>query len=384
MIVCTSICSNYLPKAMVLAKSLKETNPDTKFLVCLVEREIPKEAEQFKYFDYVILAKDMGFDNFDKFIFKHSIVEAATSVKGNIFIYMFEKFKDEDKFVYLDPDIKIYSELKELNEALDHNEIVLTPHLTIPEDIKDAVMDNELCSLQHGVFNLGFLGLKRGEESKRFAQWWATRLDMFCYDDIPRGIFTDQKWIDLAPGFFNVFILKHPGYNIAPWNVSKRKLTFEENTYYVNGQPLRFFHYSGFDSGANEAMINKYVPNLKDPIYSIRDIYVKEMNELGQADLGKLLWTYDYFNSGEKIERISRIIYRDIPELYYKYENPFKLNNDEFKEHETSSSEVISQQINELKRELEEIKNSKGWKLIKLLKTSNFFYSTYKLYKKLK
>jgi hypothetical protein len=359
---------------MVLAKSLKATNPEVKFLVCLVEREIPKEAIEYKYFDYIILAKDMGIENFDRFIFKHSIVEAATSVKGNIFIYMFNKFKGESKFVYLDPDIKVYGELKELNEILDENEIVLTPHLTISEDIKDAVMDNELCALQHGVFNLGFLALSRGEEGERFAKWWASRLDMFCYDDIPKGIFTDQKWVDLAPCFFNTYILKHPGYNIAPWNLSKRKISLQNGAYYVNDEPLRFFHYSGFDSGANEGMINKYVPNLKDSVYTLRDVYVKEMQDLGQNELGKIPWSYNYYHSGQQINRISRILFRDIPELWYKYENPFELSDQEFEKYRNKSGEPNQEELKSVKRELDEMKNSKAWKIVQKLKGNKLIY----------
>ena len=45
--------------------------------------------------------------------------------------------------------------------------------------------------------------------------WWAERLYLFCYDDIQNGVFTDQKWIDLAPCFFDTYIFKHHGYDFA-------------------------------------------------------------------------------------------------------------------------------------------------------------------------
>jgi hypothetical protein len=331
MIVTTSICANYLPKAMVLAKSVKESDPSIKVIICLLEKEVHSAAKSFEYFDEVILAKDLGFENFEKFIFKHSIVEASTAVKGQLFVYLQKSFLDESKFVYLDPDIQVVSELKELNHALNYNSIVMTPHLCHPEDIMDAVMDNELSALQHGVFNLGFLAISRSQESEEFINWWASRLGMFCYDDIPKGIFTDQKWMDLAPCFFNVHILKHPGYNVAPWNVSKRKVTLNENKeYIVNGEALRFFHFSGFDSGANEGMINKYVPDKINAIYKLRDGYVEELNKMGQEQLGNERWSYDYYNNGVKIDRQARIIFRDVLELPYKYQEPFNESNEEF------------------------------------------------------
>ena len=42
MVVFTSICMNYLPKALVLGESLKKHNKDVKFVVVLLEREIPE------------------------------------------------------------------------------------------------------------------------------------------------------------------------------------------------------------------------------------------------------------------------------------------------------------------------------------------------------
>ncbi|MEV5027352.1 glycosyltransferase [Paenibacillus sp. LPE1-1-1.1] len=330
MIVTTSICANYLPKAMVLAKSIKLVLPEVKFIVCLLEREVHPAAQSFEYFDEILLAKDLGYEDFDRFIFKHSIVEAATSVKGQLFVYLLDHYKQESKFVYLDPDIEVLSPLTELDEALDKHGVVLTPHLCHPEDIMDAVMDNELSALKHGVFNLGFLAISRAtEEGRKFAEWWASRLAMFCYDDIPRGIFTDQKWVDLAPAFFNVHILKHPGYNAAPWNLSKRKMILDQQgNYIINNLPLRFFHFSGFDSGANEGMINKYVPDLKNAVYTLRDNYVKEMKKMGQNELGKAPWSYEYYESGEKIAREVRIKFRDIPEMPYMYPQPFKQSNE--------------------------------------------------------
>ncbi|WP_337104129.1 glycosyltransferase [Paenibacillus sp. YIM B09110] len=359
MIVTTSICANYLPKAMVLAKSVKETNPDIKFVVCLLERHTHPAAEAYEYFDEIVLAKDLGFEHFEKMIFKHSIVEASTAVKGQLFVYLWETYSEENKFVYLDPDIQVYDELVEMTEALDRHGIVLTPHLCHPEDIMDAVMDNELSALQHGVFNLGFLAIGRtaSGEGERFIRWWASRLAMFCYDDIPRGIFTDQKWIDLAPCYFDVYILKHPGYNVAPWNLSKRKITYTQG-FQVNGEKLRFFHYSGFDSGANEGMIKKYVPDKSNAVYQLRDAYVQDLNARGQDQLGRTPWSYDCYYDGKPISRAARISYRDVPELFYVVDNPFNKNDSFYLNYQSihqSAQQVIRQGKNLIKRLLKRV-----------------------------
>ena len=147
----TSICTNYAHTARTLAESVKKNIPDAKFLVCLTEREVP-ESMECEYFDDVILSKDMWEGNFNRYIYKHAIVEASTSVKGHFFKYIINNYPDENKFVYLDPDCFVYSDFTELRELLDTRPIILCPHLLQPGNI-----DMELSSTAHGVYNLSLI-----------------------------------------------------------------------------------------------------------------------------------------------------------------------------------------------------------------------------------
>lgn len=331
MIVCTSVCSNYLPKAMVMAKSLKKYHPSCKVVVCLVEKEIPKEAKDSPYFDYIVLAKDLGFPNFNAFIFKHTIVEASTAVKGRLFLYLLNHFTEEKSFIYLDPDILILGPFEELENALTIHPIIVTPHLLHPEDTLRSIKCNEISTLKHGIFNLGFLAIQRSKEAKRFINWWADRLDVLCFDDKTRGIFTDQKWVDLAICFFDTHILKHSGYNVAPWNLSKRKIQPKGNKEYLaNDEKLRFFHFSGLDSGACDRMIQYFVPDRNNAVYTIRQLYQRELVATEKIGLGSIPWSFDTYHSGEKISKDSRLVYRNSPALQKKYKNPFAKSNKAF------------------------------------------------------
>lgn len=330
MIFFTSINYNYFSKASLLAQSVKAVYPGSLFIVMLTEREINDEIKPTKDIDQIILTKDIGFGTYEKFIFKFNVVEACTAVKGQAFDYIFNNFEEHNKVVYLDPDICLYSKMDELEKNLESKEIILTPHLSSPENkdtfkaTVEAVMDNELAALKHGVYNLGFLALKKGKESTKFVDWWKSRLEMFCYNDIPNGIFTDQKWCDLAPAFFDVSILKHPGYNVAPWNISNRLIKKVAGQYTSNEQPLRFFHFSGFDSGANEAMIMKY-SNSKDVI-KLRDEYVEKLRKFGKQTK-TIPWSYNYYLSGETIDPQIRRMYRENPNIFNNIYDPFFESN---------------------------------------------------------
>ncbi|WP_216828249.1 LamG-like jellyroll fold domain-containing protein [Alkalihalobacterium elongatum] len=312
LIFCTSICANYLPKAKVLAKSIKKFHPNSKVIICLVESDIHPTAEKFSYFDKVILAKDLEIENFNKFIMKYNALEASTAVKGALFSYLLRTYKHNNKFIYLDPDIYVMDTFNELNSILEKHSIVVTPHTLEPEDKNHitAIRGNEIQLLQKGTFNLGFLAISRSPNSERFISWWSDRLSQYCYDDTPNGLFTDQKWVNLAPCFFDVFILKHPGYNVAPWNLSKRSIHRSENELLVNNKRLKFVHFSGFDSGANLKVTKLYVPDQSNPIYTIYNQYVNELIEMGQGKMKNIRWSYERNKNDKKVKKAPQIKYQ--------------------------------------------------------------------------
>ena len=322
MIIFTSICTNYAHKARSLAESVKRNIPDAKFFVCLTEREVP-ETMNSPYFDEIILSKDMWEGNFNRYIFKHAIVEASTSVKGQFFKYIIEHYPEEDKFIYLDPDCYVYSDFVELRELLNTRPIVLCPHLLQPGNI-----DMELSSTAHGVYNLGFLGVNRSEEAVKFIHWWADRLYLFCYDDILRGIFTDQKWIDLAPCFFDVEILKHKGYDFATWSLLDCGMTKENGMYFVKGDPLRFIHFSGYGATIEKCM-RDWLPEGDHPFKELYAEYSKVHEENNEDQVSKTAWSYSRYYSGEEIDDELRVKYRSNNDVMFGIEDPFALSNKE-------------------------------------------------------
>jgi hypothetical protein len=325
MIYFTSICSNYLPKAMTLAESVKRHCPDAHFVLCLVEREVPDVARDFPHFDEIILAKDAGWDDFDTFMFRHSIVEASTAVKPRFMIHLTERYPDADKFVYLDPDVRVYGEFVELRELLDEHSIVLAPHLLRPGNI-----DMEISSLAHGSYNLGFLAISRSENSRRFLQWWADRLFLFCYDDKARGIFTDQKWIDLVPSFFDCHILKHHGYDFATWSLLGSDLREVNGEYVVNGDRLRFIHFSGLDSGTIDKAIGWWLTDDNRATFvALYTEYLALLEQHGQSVIGKTPWSYGTYASGDKIANAARVVYRS-PEWWERVPRPFEATDATF------------------------------------------------------
>ena len=327
----SSLTNNYLPKVRILAKTLKKYHPDWFFHIVLNE-PIPEGVDlRDELFDSLISINDLGIPEIEKWIFQHKLTEICTAVKGHTAAFLF-KNKGADKVIYLDPDIAVFNSLQPIADLLDHHPIILAPHVNKPDTEMQDIINNEIGSLRWGVFNLGFFAVSNSSVGNEFIDWWKERLLYFCRDDIPYGLFTDQRWCDLVPVFFEqLYILRDPGYDVATWNLSHRDLSMNpDGTLLIDGIPLRFYHFSGYDSGAGTFMVDYFVSKGRNKIVKeIWDWYAAQLKTSGQGEFGKLEWSYDHFDNGEKITQDMRSIYGTRTDLQDHFPNPFDTHRED-------------------------------------------------------
>lgn len=325
MLAFTSVTKSYIPKARVLAQSLKAHNPDWKLHV-VISDDLPSDfALEREPFDEVILIQDLPVDNWKSWAFGHSVVELCTAVKGPT-ARMLARKPSVDKIVYLDPDIKVFASLAPLEQMLDHSSVLLTPHLLDPETDEQGVLDNEICTLQHGVYNLGFFAARCDGQGLQFVDWWADRLQRHCIADIPRGLFTDQRWCDLAPCFFDrLQIVRDRGYNVATWNIAYRRLSQMNGGRFLAGDvPLRFYHFTGFDSGDGLGMLSRYASD-QAAAQALWDQYARDLADAGHGDAKLQSWKLGHFDNGDAIPLELRRLYRSRIDLQEAFNDPFSV-----------------------------------------------------------
>ncbi len=323
MLVYTSVTKSYLPKARVLARSVKRFHPDWTF-VLLYSDDLPGGFNLAdEPFDEILTIEHLGIANWKSWAFGHTVVELCTAVKGPAAVYL-AKRPEIRKIMYLDPDIKVFNVLSPLSGLLDEYEILLTPHLLVAEQETGAIIDNEVSALKHGVFNLGFFAARTSGQGLQFIKWWAKRLESFCIDDIPGGLFTDQKWCDLAPCFFDqLHIVRDAGCNAATWNVAHRPITKDaEGSYSAGGVPLRFYHFTGYDSGNGMGMLKRYAATQEAAIELWRN-YALDLKRANNADPQYQDWAYGRFSNGTSISLQARRLYRGRADLRAAFPDPY-------------------------------------------------------------
>lgn len=374
----TSITKGYLPKARVCAKTLKSFHPDWHYVVIFSDSLPDGFSLDEEPFDSVYNIRDLGIEDLDNWIFKHNIVEICTAVKGSMLKLLLEK-EDAEFVMYIDPDIAIYNELMPLVDRLKQNDILLTPHLLQPEHELDLINGNEIATtLAHGIYNLGFIAVANSQIGHEFAEWWKKRLLNFCYDDVSKGLFTDQRWCDFIPAFFEThYIIRDIGYNVATWNIRHRPITKGSDGKYMAGNvPLRFYHFTGYDKGYNYSLLQRFARGYP-MAFELWEEYGNMLEQHGQSLENFKHWEYATYDSGELIGDNERLIYRSDLDLQEKYANPFKTdtNNSYYNWYRENIGFEERKQFNELVNEISNLRaqlnalyDSTSWEITRPLR----------------
>ena len=243
--VCTIIAKNYVPFARVLARSVAEQRPGARCFALVIDDPdgyIDPAAEPFE----LVEIRSLRIDSFDRMAAMYDVLELSTAVKPWLLRHLMAE-RGAERLLYLDPDIRLFDPLDEVEALLREHVVVVTPHLSEPMP-RDGGKPSERDILESGAYNLGFLGIAAGPEADGLLDWWSDRLVTDCIVAPAEALFVDQRWMDLAPGLVDRFhVLRDPGYNVAYWNLGGRTVQRAGDGFEVNGRPLRFFHFSGYD-----------------------------------------------------------------------------------------------------------------------------------------
>ena len=324
-----TICArNYLGFAKTLASSLHEHHPDVRIVVWVLdEGPMPMLPD---YLGAQFVPKIVGAPEWVDLSLYFNIRELATSVKPLCFLHHLTQ--GARRVVYLDPDIFVFRPLHAVFDLLDNSaQGVLTPHTLGPLPRDDAKPD-DLELLGAGVFNLGFLAVANGEETDRILQWWAQWLQTHCFEDKATGTFTDQKWMNFAPVYCpNWSILRDTTYNVAYWNLPQRKLSSSKGGWTVDGQPLTFFHFSGFNP-KDPALLSKHQTRITvipgSPLAALLRFYARELLSAGYEEALTLRYPTLRFGNGVEVDDVCRRIYRDARRRGQVFKHPLAPTKD--------------------------------------------------------
>ncbi|MFS3126842.1 hypothetical protein ACLM5J_00395 [Nocardioides sp. Bht2] len=315
---CTILSTNYLPKALALAESLRRHEGEFSLTILLTDA---RSADQLPVIPALPGVEVVGTDVLGlperellHLATIYDLVEFATAVKP---LLLKRLLQTSGAAAYLDPDTYLTAPMVELPIDLAATEggILLTPHFLEPVTDPNAMLQ-EGHLLNVGVFNLGFCAVDR--RAIGFLDWWWGHLERECLWDPISGLFVDQKWVDIGATLFRAGAWRHAGYNVSVANLHERPIAVDDEGLFVSSTKdrLRLFHFHAFDTAHPEELSTRLIgstSHLREQSRTL-DALCREYAEIVmryEAQLAKApRYAYAADTAGKPLSRQLRRAYR--------------------------------------------------------------------------
>lgn len=301
-VIFTIVSRNYGAQAATLMESLARAEPDIARVVVTTDGPIAFKDPAIRTID----ARDLVPD-FAAMCAYYDALELNTAVKPHAFKALLSE-PGVTAGAYLDPDIWVYRPLDLVREGLARAPLALTPHTTRP--LLGQASPNDQTILQAGAYNLGFAAARSEPQIMALLDWWAEKCRFDCRADFAAGLFTDQKWMDMAPGFVSdLALLRSPSLNLAYWNLEGREVAGSAGGWSVDGEPLGFFHFSGFDPSRPD-LLSKHQDRVKvipgSPLATLLKDYAAALLRNGHTEASAIPYAHNLFPSGRPVDKAMR------------------------------------------------------------------------------
>lgn len=233
---CTITTQSHLFKVKALFESLSEY-PDIELFCLITDSSVLPNAtfgEQYHTLEHL---NDVHFEAIKS---KYQGDKLRWSLKPVYIKHLLQN--GYEKVIYCDNDIFFFDSPQFLFNKLDESDVLLTPHWYPhnPNENQNWLEAN----FRVGLYNAGFFAAN--QKSIKALEWWADCCIYNVKKAFNRGMFDDQKYLDLMPIVFeNVKVLKHKGCNVAGWNYAEFIIAKKEEKIFINDKyPLIFIHFT--------------------------------------------------------------------------------------------------------------------------------------------
>lgn len=333
----TVVTRNYAHFAQAMLQSCREHHPDCDLFVCYADRP-PQSWSETVFGTNVLYGDQLNIKDWHRFCFQHTPFELSCALKPFVIAEVLHRGYDE--VIYLDGDMALYGPLSEVFQALEHDSIVITPHLLRPLPV-DGQRPHEGAFLVSGAYNAGFFAVRASDSAAEFLQWWQQMCLHQCIVDLAASLFVDQKWLELVPGMFDrVRILRNPGYNAGHWSLSqfaiseldqgnelriKSEKQFQSEVA-IGGVPLVLFHFSGMTPDRPREYLRSQTRTTlraNPPLERLVSQYHERLVAVGLKTCTEWGCEYDSLSDGTSVHRTWREAVRRNHRRLNNIQNPF-------------------------------------------------------------
>jgi hypothetical protein len=191
------------------------------------------------------------------------------SLKSVFLKYLLQN-ETSDKIIYVDNDIAFFNDFFFLFDYLNNHSVLLTAHNYSRNPFhKQNWLE---ANFKIGLYNAGFIAVNN--KAITTLNWWSNCCLYRCERNFLRGLYDDQKYLDLFPIIQpDTLVLQHKGCNLAEWNKDICKRTKVNNQVLINGIfPVIFIHF-------NNTTMNAFINGEDSLLLAHYKVYVELLNK---------------------------------------------------------------------------------------------------------
>lgn len=236
---CTLFDRNYFYKGLALHASLREHCRNfTLWILCMDNVTLALLRQMNLPNVKLVSLEEFETPELKKAKQDRTAGEYAWTCGANLCKYMLDKYP-VDSITYLDSDLYFFGDPEEIFQEIDQADIAIIEHRYAPE--------SKHLEKQSGRFNVEWVTFKNNEEGRGVVNWWSEKVLEWCYARFEDGKFGDQLYLnDWPERFRGVYIIRHKGAGLAPWNVLNYQITKKTDGVCVDNQKLIFYHFHTF------------------------------------------------------------------------------------------------------------------------------------------
>jgi len=238
---CTYFDHNYLSRGLALYHSLARHAPGSRlWVLCLSDAcyealtalalpdLVPRRLADFEAADPEVAATRGD----------RSLIEYYFTCSPAWKLHVLNQEVDAEWVTYLDSDLFFFASPDPIYDEMGNASFGIIPHR-----FAKGLEYRE----RFGIYNVGWVSVRRCEEGIAALRWWRARCIEWCHDFVDGDRFADQRYLDRLPGLFpHVHIMANLGANLAPWNLADVRLEWRDDGVLIDGRDrLVFFHFHG-------------------------------------------------------------------------------------------------------------------------------------------
>jgi hypothetical protein len=238
---CTYFDSSYLARGLVFLRSLRRRDPKARILVLTLDDLCARVLRDQLTDEVMAIETESLHERFPALRTvrrERSLWAYYATQKPALAIFAMETAPEPEGVMYLDADTWFFANPAPIFDELGHASVGLSPHR-----YHSSVLHFD----SFGVFNAGCVYWRNDATGRRCLAEWRDDCLAWCAERTQSdGRFMNQGYLNRWPQrYSNVHILRHPGANLAPWNVDRHALGKDGRSVIVDGQPLIFYHFHG-------------------------------------------------------------------------------------------------------------------------------------------